>query len=71
MNGLTPELLAIDWLARNLFWVNHQSSCLIEVTSLINKNEEGEFLRKTLIKDDLNKPRALALDLERGCVLDF
>lgn len=55
----TPEGLAIDWIAHNLYW-SDTGTRKIEVVRL----EEGS--RKVLIWQDLVEPKCLALDPEKG-----
>lgn len=55
----TPDGLAVDWIAHNLYW-SDTGTRRIEVVRL----EGGS--RKVLIWQDLAEPRCLALDPERG-----
>ena len=55
----TPESLAVDWIAHNLYW-SDTGTRRIEVVRL-----EGCH-RKVLIWQDLVEPRCLALDPARG-----
>ncbi len=59
----TPEGLAVDWIAGNLYWIDSNLD-QIEVSKL-----NGE-LRTTLIAGRMEHPRAIAVDPGQGCVLD-
>nr|XP_039256231.1 low-density lipoprotein receptor-related protein 6-like [Styela clava] len=55
----TCEGLAIDWVARNLYWV--------EYTNKIKVSRMNGSLQKTLVgADDLDTPRGIAVDPLRG-----
>ena len=59
-NGLgTAEGLAIDWIGQNIYWVESKLD-QIEVAKL-----DGKY-RRTLISDDIQSPRAIALDPHEG-----
>lgn len=58
----TPEGLAVDWIAGNLYWIDSNLD-QIEVAKL-----NGE-MRTTLIAGGMEHPRALAVDPGQGCVL--
>ena len=55
----TAEGLAVDWMGQNLYWVESNFD-QIEVARL-----NGSF-RHTLIAEDLESPRAIALDPRFG-----
>ncbi|CAB1328019.1 unnamed protein product, partial [Coregonus sp. 'balchen'] len=57
----TPEGLAVDWIAGNLYWIDSNLD-QIEVAKL-----NGE-LRTTLIAGGMEHPRAIALDPEQGII---
>lgn len=57
----TPEGLAVDWIAGNLYWIDSNLD-QIEVARL-----NGE-MRTTLIAGGMEHPRAIALDPGQGCV---
>nr|XP_058943268.1 low-density lipoprotein receptor-related protein 2-like [Pocillopora verrucosa] len=51
-----PEGLAVDWINKKLYWINTNSTAPeIEVADLDGKN------RMSLIQEDLQKPRAIAV----------
>uniref|UniRef100_A0A0K2T8A8 EGF-like domain-containing protein n=1 Tax=Lepeophtheirus salmonis TaxID=72036 RepID=A0A0K2T8A8_LEPSM len=54
-----PDGIAIDWVAKNLYWCD-KGSDMIEVS-----NFDGAY-RKTLIDSGLNEPRAIVLDPLEG-----
>ncbi len=70
INGSTPEVivsenvyssygLAVDPLGRNIYWTD----------SFANKIEVSRMdgtMRKTLIRQDLDEPRDIILDLDKG-----
>lgn len=56
---LTAEGLAVDWIGRNLYWVDSNLD-QIEVANI-----NGSF-RRTLIAGDMDSPRALAVDPREG-----
>uniref|UniRef100_A0A8C7QGA3 EGF-like domain-containing protein n=1 Tax=Oncorhynchus mykiss TaxID=8022 RepID=A0A8C7QGA3_ONCMY len=60
----TPEGLAVDWIAGNLYWIDSNLD-QIEVARL-----NGE-MRTTLIAGGMEHPRAIALDPGQGCVILF
>lgn len=55
----TAEGLAVDWIGKNLYWVESNLD-QIEVAKL-----NGSF-RRTLIAGDMESPRAMALDPRYG-----
>ena len=55
----SPEGLAIDWLARNMYITDSELD-IIAVTTI-----NGTY-RKTLISEDLVNPRAIVVDPQRG-----
>lgn len=57
-----PDGIAVDWIARNLYWTDTGTD-RIEVARLNGTS------RRVLISDDLDEPRAIALDPAAGCVL--
>lgn len=51
-----PEGLAVDWINKKLYWIDTNSTAPeIEVADLDGKN------RMSLIQEDLQKPRAIAV----------
>ena len=54
-----PDGLAVDWVARNLYWTDTGTD-RIEVSRLNGTS------RKVLINENLDEPRAIALDPARG-----
>ena len=52
----------MDWIARNLYWTDTGTD-RIEVARLNGTS------RRVLISDDLDEPRAIALDPAAGCVI--
>ncbi len=55
----TPEGLAVDWIAGNIYWVESNLD-QIEVAKL-----DGT-MRTTLLAGDVEHPRAIALDPREG-----
>lgn len=58
-NLTTPNGLAVDWIADNIYWTD-TSRKVLEVARL-----DGSC-RKLLIHDSLDEPRALALFPRKG-----
>lgn len=58
----TPEGLAVDWIAGNIYWVESNLD-QIEVAKL-----DGT-MRTTLLAGDVEHPRAIALDPREGYCL--
>lgn len=56
-----PDGIAVDWIGRNLFWVNSGDN-LIEVAKLDGTS------RKILISADLDEPRDIAIDPLKGLI---
>ena len=54
-----PDGLAVDWVARNLYWTDTGTD-RIEVSRLNGTS------RKVLINENLDEPRAIALDPAQG-----
>ena len=54
---VNPDGIAIDWIGRNLYWTDEGTN-RIEVSRL-----DGSF-RRSLITSNLDKPRAVTLDIE-------
>lgn len=59
-----PDGIAVDWVARNLYWTDTGTD-RIEVTRL------NGTMRKILISEDLDEPRAIVLDPVSGWVFLF
>lgn len=59
----TPEGLAVDWIAGNIYWVESNLD-QIEVAKL-----DGT-MRTTLLAGDIEHPRAIALDPRYGYCVD-
>ncbi len=57
-----PDGLAIDWIARNLYWTDTGTD-RIEVARLNGTS------RKVLVSENLDEPRAIVLDPMGGYVL--
>lgn len=55
----TPEGLAVDWIAGNIYWVESNLD-QIEVAKL------NGTMRSTLLAGDIEHPRAIALDPRCG-----
>ncbi|XP_051792956.1 low-density lipoprotein receptor-related protein 6 isoform X4 [Acanthochromis polyacanthus] len=55
----SPDGLACDWLGRKLYWTDSE-------TNRIEVSELDGSLRKVLFWQELDQPRAIALDPERG-----
>lgn len=60
-NLTTPNGLAVDWIADNIYWTD-TSRKVLEVAKLDGSS------RKVLIHDSLDEPRALALFPRKGYV---
>ena len=54
-----PHGVAVDWVARNLYWTDTGTDT-IEVSRLNGSS------RKVLISENLDEPRAIALEPTRG-----
>ena len=54
-----PDGIAVDWIARNLYWTDTGTD-RIEVARLNGTS------RKVLVTEGLNEPRAIVLDPVRG-----
>lgn len=52
---MEPETIAVDWVARNLYWTDSVMEN-IEVSTL-----DGRF-RKVLLTKNITRPRGLVLD---------
>lgn len=60
----SPQGIAIDWVARSLYWTDSENDN-IEVIRLDGSS------RKILINEGLDEPRALAVDPTRGLAVVF
>ena len=54
-----PDGIAVDWVARNLYWTDTGTN-RIEVSRL------NGSARRVLIDENLDEPRAIALDPTKG-----
>lgn len=54
-----PEGMAVDWVARNIYWVDTVAN-RIEVAKLDGTS------RRVLVWNDLENPRSIALDPSEG-----
>eukprot|EP00095_Tigriopus_kingsejongensis_P004525 maker-scaffold532_size145644-snap-gene-0.29 protein:Tk04525 transcript:maker-scaffold532_size145644-snap-gene-0.29-mRNA-1 annotation:"low-density lipoprotein receptor-related protein 6 isoform x1" len=62
---IAPEGLACDWVNNNIYWADTKTK-RIEVAALRRTSDNGERLRKVLIWDDIDLPRALAVAPQEG-----
>ena len=60
----SPEGIAIDWVARSLYWTDSENDN-IEVIGLDGSS------KRILINEGLDEPRALAVDPTRGLAVVF
>ncbi|TRY73318.1 hypothetical protein TCAL_01912 [Tigriopus californicus] len=60
---IAPEGLACDWINNNIYWADSETK-RIEVASL--QKSERSRLRKVIIWDDIDLPRALAIAPQEG-----
>lgn len=58
-NLSSPNAIAVDWIANNLYWTNSDNK-IIEVAKL-----DGRY-RKTIVKENLVDPRSLAVFPRKG-----
>ena len=56
---MNPDGLAIDWISRNVFWTDTGTD-RIEVARLNGSS------RRVIISDELDEPRAIAVDPMNG-----
>lgn len=61
---ISPDGLAVDWLGRKIYWTDSETK-RIEVSNL-----DGSF-RKVLHWNELDQPRAIALDPLNGYIKDY
>ena len=54
-----PEGIALDWIGRNLYW-SDTGTDIIEVCHLNGSS------RRVLVSEDLDEPRAMAVDPGEG-----
>lgn len=64
--GVRADSVAVDWLGRNLYWIDGVNSEIVAVRLV---KASGKSLDQSIILDeDLDQPRSLALLPQKGLV---
>lgn len=62
--GVRADSVAVDWLGRNLYWIDGVSSQIVAIR--LAKNTVKSLDYSVILDEDLDQPRSLALLPQKG-----
>ncbi|XP_036065103.1 prolow-density lipoprotein receptor-related protein 1-like isoform X3 [Onychomys torridus] len=63
VRGIKPECIVVDWIGRNLYWIDGRADQILAIQLTAVGRENSEY---TVVLDDLIQPQSLALDPLNG-----
>lgn len=67
--GIRADSVAVDWLGRNLYWIDGVNSQIVAIG--LDRNTEESLNHSVILDEDLDQPRSLALLPQKGSVSHF
>lgn len=67
--GIRADSVAMDWLGRNLYWIDGVNSQIVAIS--LDKNAVESLDHSVILDEDLDQPRSLALLPQKGSVSLF
>lgn len=67
--GIRADSVAVDWLGRNLYWIDGVNSQIVAIS--LDKNTVESLDHSVILDEDLDQPRSLALLPQKGSVSLF
>lgn len=67
--GIRADSVAVDWLGRNLYWIDGVNSQIVAIS--LDRNTVESLNHSVILDEDLDQPRSLALLPEKGSVSHF
>lgn len=64
--GIRADSVAVDWLGRNLYWIDGVNSQIVAIR--LKRNTVESLAHSVILDEDLDQPRALALLPQKGSV---
>ncbi|XP_052607990.1 low-density lipoprotein receptor-related protein 1-like isoform X4 [Peromyscus californicus insignis] len=63
VRGIKPDCIAVDWIGRNLYWIDGRAGQILAIQLTAVGRENSEY---TVVLDDAIQPQSLALDPLNG-----
>lgn len=63
--GVRADSVAVDWLGRNMYWIDGVNSQIIAIRLTTGPAQSQDH--SVILDEDLDQPRCLALLPQRGC----
>lgn len=67
--GIRADSVAVDWLGRNLYWIDGVNSQIVAIS--LDRNTVESLDHSVILDEDLDQPRSLALLPQKGSVSLF
>lgn len=67
--GIRADSVAVDWLGRNLYWIDGVNSQIVAIR--LRRNTVESLAHSVILDEDLDQPRSLALLPQKGSVRPF
>lgn len=67
--GIRADSVAVDWLGRNLYWIDGVNSQIVAIR--LKRNTVESLAHSVILDEDLDQPRSLALLPQKGSVSPF
>ncbi|TWW60722.1 putative vitellogenin receptor [Takifugu flavidus] len=64
IKGIRADSVAVDWLGRNLYWIDGVNSQIVAIS--LDKNAVESLDHSVILDEDLDQPRSLALLPQKG-----
>lgn len=64
--GIRADSVAVDWLGRNLYWIDGVNSQIVAIR--LKRSTVESVAHSVILDEDLDQPRALALLPQKGSV---
>lgn len=64
--GIRADSVAVDWLGRNLYWIDGVNSQIVAIR--LDRNTVESLDHSVILDEDLDQPRSLVLLPQKGSV---